>query len=308
MNALCAVRKTLTAIVLAALPLQTALADWREEIGTFRVAIAANGDAATTALRAEPFRLALESALGMPVEIAPAKDYPALMDAAARSRVEYAILSANAFAAAHAACECLDPLVIAASGDGASAFRQIIIARTNGPSNIAALKGRKIALIDTGAIGGNLLATHELAAQGLDLTSGEIEVVRFSGSREAIVALAGGSVDALLGWTPEPSPETPARGTLFAMAQAGVNPADYRSVWQSSPVPHRVHAVRRTLDGEAKTILRSLLSSLFSTDPVAYDSVEPVYGGGFLAARQSQFEPLAAAYRSRGIASDAEKK
>ncbi len=308
MNATTAVRVISLAIMATLIGWYPAFADWREEIGTFRVAIAANGDAATTALRAEPFRLALESALGMPVEIAPAKDYPALIDATTRSRVEYAILSANAFAAAHAACECIDPLVIATSGDGASAFRQSLIVRADGPSSLASLKGRKLALMETGAIGGNLLALHELASQGLDLSSNEVEVVPFSTSGEAIAALSDGTVDALLGWTPDPAPENLARGTLYAMAQFGADPAAYRSIWLSSPIPHRVHAVRRTLDGEAKTILRSLLSSLFSTDPVAYDSVEPVYGGGFLAARQSQFEPLAAAYRSRGITTEVEKK
>lgn len=285
-----------------------AVADWREEIGTFRVALAANGDAATTAMRAEPFRLSLEAALGMPVEIVPAKDYAALIDAASRSRIEYAILSANAYSAAWAACECVEPLVIAASGDGSSAFRQNLFVRAGGPVSLVGLKGRKIAVIDTGAVGGELLAMHELRLQGLDLSSDAVELVRFAASNEAVAAFASGTVDALLGWSPDPATSSASRGTLAAIALSGADPSQFRSIWQSSALPNRVHAIRRNLDAEAKTLLRSLLSSLFSTDPVAYDSVEPVHGGGFLAARQSQFEALAAMFRERGISAAIEKK
>ncbi len=76
------------------------LADWREEIGTFRVAITASEDARQDIARSEPFRLALERALGLPVEIVAMRDFPAMIDAAARSRIEYAVFSAMAYGAA----------------------------------------------------------------------------------------------------------------------------------------------------------------------------------------------------------------
>ncbi len=77
-------------------------------------------------------------------------------------------------------------------------------------------------------------------------------------------------------------------------------------IWRSSPVPHRVHAVRKNLDGEAKNILRGLLGQMFGNDPVAYDSIEPMFGGGFITARQSQFEPLAQMFREKGLAGESE--
>ena len=63
-------------------------------------------------------------------------------------------------------------------------------------------------------------------------------------------------------------------------------------LWQSEPVPNRVHAVRKNLDGEAKRLLRDLLTGLNDNDPITYDQLEPDFSGGFLPARQSQFSYL----------------
>ncbi len=81
-------------------------------------------------------------------------------------------------------------------------------------------------------------------------------------------------------------------GTLGQIAGLGDSAFAAKVIWQSSPIPYRIHAVRKTLAGEAKTILRSLLAGMFDLDPVAYDAIEPDFGGGFVAARQSQFAPL----------------
>jgi hypothetical protein len=45
---------------------------------------------------------------------------------------------------------------------------------------------------------------------------------------------------------------------------------------------------------------------MFGNDPVAYDSIEPMFGGGFITARQSQFEPLAQMFREKGLAGESE--
>jgi phosphonate transport system substrate-binding protein len=278
-------------------------ADWREEMGSFRVAVAAAQDAQATAARIEPFRLALEQALGLPVEIVTMRDYPAIIDAAARSRIEYAILSASAHAAAYASCECVEPLVTATLANGGSAFTQQLIGRSDGPADLAALGGRKIAVVETGSVGGVMLAGHALRKAGLDLEGGAATLLPFPDTGAAIRALADGSADALLGWSSAATdPRTGASpGTLRQISELGGATFKTRVLWESSPIPHRVHAVRKSLAGEAKTILRSLLGSLFDTDPVAYDAVEPDFGGGFLAARQSQFQQLVDMFRQAGL-------
>ncbi|GIL01209.1 MAG: phosphonate ABC transporter substrate-binding protein [Alphaproteobacteria bacterium] len=270
-------------------------ADWRDEIGAFRVGILAGADIQASMARAEPFRLALEEALGVTVEIFPARDYPALINASAAARIEYTVFSAAAYALTWERCQCVEPLVIARSGDGTDTFSAVVVTRVGGPGNLAALRGTRIGVVRTTAFGGRDVALAEMRAQGFDPAAGDASLETFANGEEAVDALRQGGIDALIGWsslTGDPA-QGYSRGTLRRIAELEGDATGYRIAWQSSPVPHRMHAVRKNLPGEAKTQLRTLLTGLFANDPVAYDSVEPVYGGGFVAARQGQFEALA---------------
>jgi phosphonate transport system substrate-binding protein len=277
-------------------------ADWREDMGTFRVAIAADGNAALAAAKAEPFRLALEKALSMPVEIVTARDYGALIEAAGRSRIEYSVMSSTAFAALIASCECMEPLVLASSGDGANSFEAQLIVRGDGPAAIDGLKGRKIGVVGGRTIGAPMVALHEMVSAGLDAGGGQAEIVTLATASDAVEALASGGVDAILGWGAvggTGGAEGSGTQRLIAARAAGAFP--YTVLWRSSPIPYRVHAVRKDIAGEAKSILRSTVTGLFGSDPVAYDAIEPAFGGGFVAARSAQFEVLAEMFRSRGL-------
>lgn len=288
-----------------------AQADWRTELGAFRVGMVTGGSAGP--VQVEPFRLALTEALAMPVEIVPFRDFPALIDAASRSRVEYGVFSSGAYAAAEALCECLEPLVVPRSGDGGDSYRMVLIAPASTAGAPAAFAGSRIGVVRPevrgGVMGGVMLAAHELKQAGVDIAQDRESVVSFTTSDAAIAALENGEIGALVGWssmTGDPAAGY-SRGTLARLAALGGDPARYRIAWQSSPIPNRVHALRENLDAEAKTALRSVLSGLFEADPLAYDAVEPVHGGGFFAARKAQFDPLVSMFRDMGMNSDAER-
>jgi phosphonate transport system substrate-binding protein len=294
----------LTVIVAAFLCLAAGAsrADWREDMGTFRVAIAADGNAALAAARAEPFRLALEKALSMPVEIVTARDYGALIEAAGRSRIEYAVMSSTAFAALVASCECMEPLVLASSGDGTYSFEALLIVRGDGPTAVDGLKGRKIGVVGGRTVGAPMVALHEIRSAGLGTEGGEAEIVTLDSASDAVEALGRSAVDAILGWGAVGATggnETSGTQRMIAARAGGAFP--YRILWRSTPIPYRVHAVRRDIPGEAKTILRSTVTSMFGSDPVAYDAIEPFFGGGFVAARSAQFDVLADMFRSKGL-------
>lgn len=277
--------------------------NWRDDLGVFRVGIVADGDARRAVARAEAFRLALEEALEMRVDLFPARDYPSLIDAAASSRIEYAVLSASAYALAWSMCECIEPLVVAQSGDGTAVYRQVIITRQDGPADLGALDGARIATIGTQAVGGGLLVLHELAEAGLDVEDGAAELLRFDSNEAALEALASGEADAMIGWSSMRGElaEGYSRGTMRHIARREGTTEAYRIIWQSSAIPHRTHAVRKNLPAQAKTVLRERLVAMFDGDPVAYDSIEPIFGGGFVAARQGQFGALVSLMRARGI-------
>lgn len=281
---------------------ELATEDWRDELGVFRVGIVSGGDIEETVARSEPFRLALAEALNMRVELFPARDFSALIDAASDSRIEYTVFSASAYALAWSFCECIEPLVVARSGDGTSDYRQILIARDQaaGPD---ALIGKRIGVIETGNAGGIQLAMRELREAGVDLDAGDAELVGFANGEAALEALAQGETDAVLGWSSMQGDKTQgySRGTLHRIARRGGTAPDYKVVWQSTPIPHRTHAIRKNLPAQAKTILRSKLVTMFDSDPVAYDSIEPVFGGGFVSARQSGYEALIGLMRSKGV-------
>ena len=83
------------------------------------------------------------------------------------------------------------------------------------------------------------------------------------------------------------------RGTLNKLYdEVGVNISQYSVLWKSPQFPHRPHVIRKKLSGEAKQILRSLLYGLSDNDTLAYDVIEPIYGGGFTAARQERFQDI----------------
>jgi phosphonate transport system substrate-binding protein len=238
----------------------------------------------------------------MPVEIVTARDYGALIEAAGRSRIEYAVMSSTAFAALIASCECMEPLVLASSGDGASSFEALLIVRGDGPTKVDGLKGRKIGIVGGRTIGAPMVAFHEIRSAGLDAEGGQAEIVTLATASEAVEALAGGDVDAILGWGAiGATGSSESNGTQRMIAARAEGAFPYTILWRSTPIPYRVHAVRKDIDGEAKTILRNTVTGLFGSDPVAYDAIEPSFGGGFVAARSAQFDALAEMFRSRGL-------
>src|SRR5438445_3471984 len=77
-----------------------ARADWRDDIGTFRIGIVAEPGAGNTVPGLALLTQSFTNALGMKVEFVVARDYAALIEAQANARIEYAIYSATAYATA----------------------------------------------------------------------------------------------------------------------------------------------------------------------------------------------------------------
>ena len=76
-----------------------AAADWREDIGTFRVGVVAEPGAGNTIAGLAELNDAFTKALGLKVEFLVAHSYAALIDAQVSTRIEYASYSAAITAA-----------------------------------------------------------------------------------------------------------------------------------------------------------------------------------------------------------------
>ncbi|MBL4890883.1 MAG: PhnD/SsuA/transferrin family substrate-binding protein [Rhizobiaceae bacterium] len=269
-------------------------ADWRTDLGVFRVGIVVGEDVAGNLARVELFRLALSEALGMNVEIFPARNMSSLIEAHRGSRIEYAIYSASAYAATWILCECVEPLVLPLAVDQTSTFRAVVISGPSGPGNLRDLKLENLAIPRSRAVGASEIAMYELEKQGV-LPKGVSELAptgKMMSSEQAVNGMLDGKFGAMLGWSSMIGDNLSgySRGSLKALAEAnGGEAAGYNIIWQSLDIPHPPHAIRKNLPAEAKRILRETLQQLFSEDPSAYDSIELQYGGGFAVARHGQF-------------------
>src|SRR5690554_4675907 len=86
---------------------------------TFRIGLVAlPGEEAGVEGLAE-IKAAYAAALGLPVEVMVARDYATLAEAHIAGRVDYAVYSAPAFAAAFRRCGCLRPVAAPVDADGA---------------------------------------------------------------------------------------------------------------------------------------------------------------------------------------------
>lgn len=271
-------------------------ADWRQDIGTLRIGVVADSSNSLLIIQAEPFKLAIQEALNLPVEIFAARDYPSLVRAHSDGRVEYAILSASAYAAVHVICECAEPLVVPLASDGTASYKSILITRIkDGLNTVEALKGKHIIALSEDSIAGYAFPLFELVKAGIKLKDEGAKITFGSEFEPAANQFADGIGDALLGWSSVKGDKSAgySRGTLKDLADInGVSIEGFKVIWQSSDISHNVHSVRKNLPGEAKTILRELLSKMNTEDPVAYDSIEPYYSGGFSIARQTAFAPM----------------
>ncbi len=268
-----------------------AQADWRKDVGTFRIGLVAGSDIERKLAQVEPFRAAVSQVLGLRVEIFPTKNFRTLINTLSAARIEYAIISASAYATAWKICECLEPLALPRSAQGGEGYNSIVISGKDGLADISSLANARVGALTKSSFAGHLFAAFELSKQGIVLND-----VKFEESGEKTVRqFVDGKYDALIGWSSMIGDPTTgySHGTMRLIAELNEGKTQpFRVIWQSPAIPHRPHVVRKSLAVEAKNLLRELLVNLYSSDPIAYDAIEPNFGGGFVAARHSQFLPI----------------
>jgi len=274
----------------------SAKADWRDDLGTFRLGIVSQGNSASTVARVEPFRLAVQETLGVNVSVIPFSNLLSLISAHSDGRIEQAILPATAYAATWQACECVEPLAVTKAFDQSSEIRSIIVVRNDSAiTSPSALAGKKIMALSENSLASYGYPKFALAVSGTDLSAQNTEFVFAETARDAIVRFLAGEGDALFGWTSRVGDAAAgySRGSLKRLAELNEGTTNgYRTIWASEPIPHRVHSIKKSLNGEAKTLLRDLMFGLNENDPIVYDAIEPIYSGGFAAIKQSAFNSL----------------
>lgn len=300
-------------LVQGALWSNPAHADWRDDIGTFRIGIVAEPGAGNTVPGLARLTDAYTKALGMKVEIVVARDYAALIEAQANARIEYAIYSATAYATASQRCGCVEPLVAPVDFDGAIGIRSVLLTRDGKLPDLAAMESHRIAMPPSDSVGGSLLPLAALTAEGRKIAQDAPFLVHAESAAAAETMLLDGKADGLFGWVtaaadgqPEASGAqasgtqgsgTQASGTQARLEATGLSAAALQVVWASGLLRYGPHAVRSDLDPEAKRRLTVFLTNLKSMTPDIYDLLESKHSGGFAIVVPKDYDMAAAVVR-----------
>lgn len=271
-------------ILLVAIAARPALADWRTDLGIFRVGMIEAS--APPQKGREALRRSFEAALGMPVEIIVLRDWPQLIDAQASSRVNYAVYSATAYAATDELCRCIEPLAAPVDVDGAIGVRSVVLSRAGKASDLDDLRDIKVAVPAVDDLTGWLVPMALLPDDGLRFDGSEPFFLKSSTATDALSRFRSGEADAIFGWEKaEKASDDPLPGGTASQAP------EVKTVvlWRSPLIKFGPHAVLSSLDREAKEILSAFLLDLHAANPQAYDLLSQGHGGGFAAAAAADY-------------------
>jgi phosphonate transport system substrate-binding protein len=292
-----ATRKSLAVLMALAALAQPAMADWRADIGTFRVGIVAEPHARNAIPGLSELNAAFGKALGMKVEFFVARSYPALIDAQVSGRIDYAVYTASAYAAAYLRCACIEPLVAPTGEDGSTGIRSVLIGLDGRIGSTDDLAGRRIALLPADSVAGHQVPLATFRPGGMPLGGAEGFLLQADSAEAAETMLVNGEADAVFGWIPAmprdeaegEMGEAPGGGTIARLVAAGVDRSRLSIVWQSEILRYGPHAVSVALDADPKGKLTAFLTEMRLADPEMYERLEMSRLGGFTPAGQSDY-------------------
>ena len=257
----------LMCIAVSAACTNAARADWRKDLGTFRIGISATDAKSLSAAETDKLTAGYAAALGMPVEVVILRDYPALIDAQVSSRIEYAIYTASSFAAAWLLCECVEPLAAPVQTNGATGTRSILVMNAGAIFTRLDLNGIKIGIPGRDSITGFAVPLAEYAIGTRALVPNERFFNMLPSMAETASAFEDGRIDGFFGWAyadaagPLKGSGIMGTGSDAAFAVNGKT-VDTKIPWTSELLRYGPHTVRRNLDAEAKSALRNYLQGL----------------------------------------------
>ena len=255
-----------TAVSLAALACAAPAPALAQE--PFRIGLVALPGEAAGVEGLSDIKAAYSGALGLPVEVMVARDYAALAEAQIAGRLDYAVYSAPAYAAAFARCGCLRPVAAPVDADGTVGLRSVLIVRTGA----AAVRGR-LAVGPADSLATRLAPLALSARARTAAAAGRL--IEAQSAAEAEAMFLEGEVEGFFGWMPA-RPESGAQataedstredpvagGSLARLEAAGLDPASYRVAWRSDVLRYGPHAVRADLPAAQAERLSALLSGI----------------------------------------------
>ncbi len=272
-------------------------AEWREQIGAFRVGIATSNGQPFNPSQIREFKSVISQALKMPVEVTQTRNAASLIDAAASDRVEYAVLSALGFATLDLTCGCMEPIAAPVSEEGATHIRSVLYVNAGSVENLKDLVGKRIAIGPESSLTATVLPMAQFQIDGVALEALDIELVTKPTIEEALNAVAEGSVDGFFGWDQMKFGSGARIETALSRKLETYQDLQMEEIWHSEPVRFGPHSVRSDLPDEAKQALKEALLELEQSAPRAYDFISPNLAGGLEPVTKADYAPIISALR-----------
>ncbi|GAA4974301.1 phosphate/phosphite/phosphonate ABC transporter substrate-binding protein [Pseudonocardia tropica] len=220
--------------------------------GQIRMGVEPFEDPAKLVPAAEILGDALERRLSCPVEVQVTEDYSAEVIAMRNDRLELGIFGplGYVFAAERAGAEPVASFGTA-TGELSTYTAGIWVPAGSDITAVEQLRGRTLALGAVGSTSGDALPRQALLDAGL--APGDVRVDYAGGHPEALLALTNGKVDAA---------EINTQQLASATASGIIDPARFRQVWTSKPIPNDPVTVRGNLDPAFKAAVTDALLNL----------------------------------------------
>lgn len=226
-----------------------------ERPARLRFSIIPRGDVRKELAALQPLLDGLETALGMPVEIYSAPSYGAVLEALLSGAVQLARLGPASYVSARRA----DPLLtaFASHANKATAFQPagayyhslLVVRADSGIADVAALRGKRLALVDPDSTSGALVPRHVFARQLGTPLEAHFAQVGYTGSHaQSVHKLLSGQIDAAF------------VGSQNLAANIGADPARVRQVrvlWRSGALPTDPFVMRGQLCDAIKDKIRA---------------------------------------------------
>lgn len=269
------------------------------DAGTFRIGMVAQAGGTPAVEGLSAIRAAFSGALGMPVEVFVARDYAALIEAHVAGRVDYAVYSAVAYAAASIRCGCVQPVAAPVDADGAVGLRSVLILRRGAPEGGEA--AGRIAVGPADSLAARLVPLASWPQAAAAQAQGGLVAAGSVSAAEAM--FLDGEVDGFFGWArawPGDDAGAAAGGSPARLRAAGLDGTVYEIGWRSPVLRYGPHAVRADLPAERVALLAGLLQRAGADDAELSFHLGRDHGGGFAAASHDDYAAVVEALEALG--------
>jgi phosphonate transport system substrate-binding protein len=271
--------------------------DWKAQYPELTIAVIPAENASTTTDRYQPLADYLGKQLGVPVKLAVATDYAAVIEAQRAGNAQIAFYGPASYARAVLTGVGTEPVAVQRHSNGLTGYYSVIYTLANGPyKSIDDLKGKKLALVDPNSTSGNNAPRFFLHRDGKDVDTFFAEAI-FAGSHDnAVLALAQGTVDAAANsWNSENDSNLTRMITKGVLKDADGKPMtkeDFRIVFKSDFLPEGPFSVLSSLPADLKKQITEAFLTMPKNDPKAFAGLSDGKDIEFAPITAKDYEPV----------------